>query len=377
MITAVSEVATGGGRHIEDLVSGLVKANRDVEAISLSPGSLRATFSAQGIPVHIVNCRGKFDVGAIAECARILRDLKPVIVHTHGERGMFIGNWAAKVSGVPHIVTTIHRSIAHTNSWSFAKRSFYQAIEDFTLRFTSTQMITVSQAMYSEMVDVRNHRAENVVIIPNGVAFPTETEEQEARYKAGVLRSTLLKDKEGYIVGTIGRLSSEKGNRYLVRAFGAIAAELPMAILVVVGTGPEENLLKQLAEDLGVHHRVFLVGQQMDVLPWLEAFDLFVLPSTWDSFGLVVVEAMGQNVPVVATNVGGPANIVEDGASGLLVVPSNENAIAEAIKKLFSNPILAREMAIEGRKRVRDQYGIDTMIVSTIRFYDRLLATIL
>jgi glycosyltransferase involved in cell wall biosynthesis len=171
------------------------------------------------------------------------------------------------------------------------------------------------------------------------------------------------------VVGTVTRVDRHKGLDVLVEAL----RELPEAHGVVVGEGPELPALRELARSRGVGERLTMTGFDPDARGVLEGFDVFVLPSLFESFPLSVLEAMLAARPVVASDVGSVAEAVIDGETGLLVPPGDASALVAALRRLLDDPELRRRMGERGRSLARERFTAAGMA----RDYERLYAEVL
>ena len=174
------------------------------------------------------------------------------------------------------------------------------------------------------------------------------------------------------IVLGVGRLTEQKGFSYLLRAFRTVRSKLH-ARLVVIGTGQRGEALVSLAEKLDVAQDVAFVGFQSNPFKYMARSDVFVLPSLWEGFGLVLVEAMACGIPVVATRCpSGPEEIVTDGVNGLLVQPGDADGLAMAILEVLTNPPLARHLSTAGQRRAED-FSVE----KAAREYEQLFRSVL
>jgi len=171
---------------------------------------------------------------------------------------------------------------------------------------------------------------ERILRVPNAVDVHRYSLEgvtrKEARATCGIAQETVL-------VGTVGRLSSEKGHRFLLGAIEKIRDQVKDLNLLVLGTGEEAFTLRNLAQRLGLEDVVTWIPacSYTEIPRFFRAMDLFVLPSLRENQPLVLLEAMAARTPVVATRVGGVEEIIRDGSEGLLVPPGNEESLAEAM----------------------------------------------
>jgi glycosyltransferase involved in cell wall biosynthesis len=171
-------------------------------------------------------------------------------------------------------------------------------------------------------------------------------------------------------VGSIGRLSWQKGYDVLVDAL----ARMPETEAVIVGEGPQRKNIERCARDAGVGGRLTLVGWSDDARSYLRRFDAFVLPSRFEGFPLVILEAMLAGVPVIATDVGSVSESVTDGDTGILVAPEDPAALAEAIRRVLADPELARRIGERGRQVALQRFTSRDMTESFERVYGRLVS---
>ena len=148
---------------------------------------------------------------------------------------------------------------------------------------------------------------------------------------------------------------------------------VPNAHAAIAGGGELEPYLRELAEELGVMQRVHVLGPRQDVPALMHALDVFAMPSIWEGFGLVLLEAMAAGKPIVASRVATIPEVVVDGETGLLVPAGDAAALADALASLAAHPELARHMGEAGRERLRQRFSIDKMVGDTETLYRELL----
>lgn len=180
--------------------------------------------------------------------------------------------------------------------------------------------------------------------------------------------------RQHFTIGTICRLSPEKGVEYLLQAIQIAKEFIPTLRLIVVGDGPERQKLVWLTRQLGLENNILFVGFQGKLEKWVADFDVFVLPSIKkETFGIVSLYAMACGKPVIATRVGGIPEVVNAGKSGILVEPKNSEAIANAIINLHRHPEIRREMGVIGRKTVEQKFREEKMIEEYEKLFYKLV----
>jgi glycosyltransferase involved in cell wall biosynthesis len=181
-----------------------------------------------------------------------------------------------------------------------------------------------------------------------------------------------MQDHKEYIIGTVGRIESVKGIRYLLLAMKIILAKFPNTKLEIIGDGTEVKFLKHLALENNISNSVSFLGKFTDVIPFYKRMDIFVLPSVLEGFGIVLLEAMASGIPIVATNVNGIKEVVIDMSCGILVPPRNPEAIANAVIRLIENPEVNRKLVENGYERAK-LFDIPNHIMKLEQLYVNLL----
>jgi len=190
-----------------------------------------------------------------------------------------------------------------------------------------------------------------VLVVPNGVPDPLEERHGQPPARDG-----------GQRIGSVGRLSIEKGMDVLVRAFALVAREVPHSELVIVGDGAEREALEALTKELSLTDHVQFLGQRADVWDQLARLDVFVLPSRSEGMPMALLEAMATALPVVSTAVGGIPEALVDGRNGLLVPAEDPKALAVAIVRVLGDRSLAERLGQAARSTFEQRYELSRMV---------------
>ncbi|MDP2044187.1 MAG: GT4 family glycosyltransferase PelF, partial [Candidatus Omnitrophota bacterium] len=183
------------------------------------------------------------------------------------------------------------------------------------------------------------------------------------------------KRKEDFNVGIIGRITPLKGHLHFIKAMARISRSVPRLKIWIVGDAPAskeayKEEVQVLVRRLGLWHCTEFLGTQRDIPGILAHLDLVVLATTThEAFGRVIIEAQAAGVPVVATQVGGVVDIIEDGKNGLLVPPADPNSMADAIMRIFKDTQLAQELAQNAYAKVKEKYNVELMVKNTLDVY--------
>ena len=208
------------------------------------------------------------------------------------------------------------------------------------------------------------------ILIHNGVNL---SRFQSLRLGRWAKRSSLGLPQDAWVVGTVGRLTPEKGHVVLLEAAALVLRRLPQVRFLIIGAGHMEDELKRHAHRLSIQNRVIFAGPRRDVEALLGAMDLYVSSSLREALPMALLEAMAASLPVVATNVSGNAELIEDGVTGWLVPPSSAECLADAISLLVADPSRAAAMGAKARSRVAHVFSIGNVAHQHAELYVALL----
>jgi glycosyltransferase involved in cell wall biosynthesis len=227
------------------------------------------------------------------------------------------------------------------------------------------QLIAVSKSIERKIADERRTGAP-VKLIYNGV----DLERYDHQEPCCTLRDEFGMEPGSSIVGVVARLEPEKGHQTLIEAWPHVLREVPDAYLLIVGEGSRRDFLEQWAAAHKVAHRVVFTGRRDDIPAVTAALDVAVLPSWREAQGLSVLEAMALSRPVVASDVGGIPEMIQDGVTGLLVPQDNPVALAAAIVRLLKDHGFADTLARAAHDLVHDRFCIELMVKAIEQIYD-------
>ena len=364
-----SDVFAGTERHILELACGLSVLGCPPIIACPGHGELARRAGASAISVLPVPKCGRIDWPAALWLRNALRQDKFDLIHVHNGRTALIAALAIGLAGRGACVATQHfvqparasrRGIAR-----MASRWLHAASDRRVVRYIAT-----SQAVRQGMLDRRETTPDKVAVILNGIG-PIDTASLDP---ASSVRQRLHLAPGAHLVLYVGRLEPEKGVADLVEAMQLVAADDHGVRCVVAGSGSEHSAINQQIKRAGLEQVVRLIGFQLDVASLINAADVFVLPSLAEAFGLVLVEAMQFAKPVVATRSGGPAEIVVDGETGILIAPSRPHELAQAINKLLRDETLRQRMGLAGRERFAAQFTSRHMAAATLAVYRSVVA---
>jgi len=232
------------------------------------------------------------------------------------------------------------------------------------------KVVVISNALCSFVAEVEGIHADKIVTIPYGLEPPPENRGEAVRESS---RADLGYSSEEEVIGIFGRLIEQKGVDVLLNAFEAIYRQHPQARLLIVGDGPDRKALERQANQLGLEKVTHFTGWIDQAQRLMPACDMIVVPSRWEGFGLVTLEAMGWELPIIASRTSSLPEIIRDRETGLLVPSENVEALASAISLLLQNPEYAKKLGQSGYERLITDFSVDRMVCATLDLYQKLV----
>jgi glycosyltransferase involved in cell wall biosynthesis len=315
----------------------------------------------EGIPVTHLG-RGRFDPRLLSDLVALARHRKARILHVHGYAAADFGRLAARRVGAALV---LHEHFADPHM------PRYQAWADRLLAPLTDRAIAVSASTRDFLVRERHVPAERVRLIWNGA--PLE-EFAPAPPEAGLaVRRQLGLSKDDPVVGAIGRLSLQKGHRFLLAAVPRLLARIPAARVMIVGDGDQDGALRAQVQELGIGGAVVFAGHRSDIPAVLGAVDVLCIASTYEGTPLTLFEAMAAAKAIVSTAVDGCREVLEDGVSGLLVPPADPERLADGLCRALLDPGLRASLS-HGAREASARYDIAACVRRIEALYDEVLA---
>ena len=351
-----AELAFSGGEvQVFLLIDGLARrGHRNVLIAPPGSESVRAG-RARGLEVHTVPMRSDLDLPAVLHLTRALQGARVDLVHLHTGRATWLGAWAALLAR--------RRAVSTRRQEKPVARSARTRLLHGRL-LARTVAISPAVAECLRQGGVRDPRVIASAVDP---ARLRPAREREA------VRAELGLAPDDFAVLTLASLVPRKGVDVLLRAVASLVAAPVETVLLVAGDGPERAALEALARELDLGARVRFLGARDDKAELLAACDAFALASHAEGLGVSALEAMALARPVVASRVGGLAQAVVDGRTGLLVAPGDVAGFAAALARLRDEPELRALLAAAGPARVREDYEPEQMVSAYERLYREVL----
>jgi len=353
VLQLVEDLKVGGAEKvIADITLGIDKREFESHTWCLSSGgSIANELQEKGASVRILGISSYFNPLNILKLATLLKKVKPDIVHTHGYFASVIGRIAAKYAHVPILFNHVHSTY-----WEYKKRNFF--IEKLLSKYTQ-KIICCSEAVREFVTNNEKIDPSKTVVIYNGV-----DEERFSHFNnISSIREEIGIEPNDPILGTVSSLAPHKGHLYMIQAAPKILEAFSSTKFLFVGDGVLKEELENQVKNLDITSNVIFTGTRKNIPELLNLMDIFVLPSSSrEGLGIAIIEAMAAEKPVVATDIGGIPEVVENGKTGILVPPKNPEALAQAIIELLNNPGKAEEMGRLGRLRIKDTFTTKKMI---------------
>jgi glycosyltransferase involved in cell wall biosynthesis len=316
-----------------------------VSLVAKTNTALARRLAGSELEYELIDIKSRTDFSAARSLSRILRSRQPELIHLHLSRDLILARLACALARIkPALI--LHQHVAVSGSkgdpfhrYLYAKLSAVVAISEY-----------VRESMEKRW-PVRGKRLE-VIYYGLKTEIFTGPEEEKNKHGKNSLRAELGVDgEEQILVGLVGRLEPRKGQEIFLRAAARVQSPGPNLRFALVGAaeGGYDREMKALADELGIAGRVVFTGHRPDVPELLRALDVLVVPSLEEAFGLVAAEGMLSSLPVVAARAGALPEFIDDGSTGLLVPPSDPQALADSLLRLADDPDLRGRLGSQAR----------------------------
>jgi len=350
------ELGFGGGEtQVLGLTRALAAGGHRTELICDPAGRLWEQATAASVRCHPIRIRNAIDLAAGVKLRAILKRERYDVVHFHTSRAHSMAP-LARGFGSTLVVT---RRMDYRPNRVFAPYLYNRAVDG---------VIAISGGVADSLAAAGVDRA-RVSVVHSGVDCehfrpPTAQERAEARGALGI-------SEDDVVISAIGALEQRKGHRHLIEAIGALVAANKSLELkcFIAGQGSINRLLQNEVAIVRCGDRIKLPGRIDDARGILWASDVFAMPSLKEGLGVAALEAMASGLPVIASDVGGLREVVEDGRTGIIVAPANSAAIASAIGRLAESGELRAQMGSAARARVVEKYSVERMAAETLALY--------
>ncbi len=312
-----------------------------------------------GVPTRVIPIHHHLDPTVIVRLAHWLRREPFELVHTHLLHADLYGGLVSSIMGLARIAS-LH------NDNPFRRSSLLRTVIRWNRRLFH-HVICISHHLGQFANEVEGVPKERISVVHYGF------QPKRPPFSEPNLRSLLHLPEGRPIVGMVARLTTQKGHSTLLRAMSKLIQQSTvLPHLVLVGDGALRSSLEALASQLKLNSHVSFLGYRPDASQLIYDFDIFAHPSRWEGFGLVFLEAMAAEVPIIATRTSAIPEIVENGETGLLVPVDDGDALSDALSLLLTNVPLRKKMGLAGRRRLEEHFSVQKMVEETAKIYQQI-----
>jgi glycosyltransferase involved in cell wall biosynthesis len=347
----------GGQSQVLTTLMGLRAMGHRTLLVAHSEGELRQR-AAEGLDLVPLAPKTEMDLTAAWRLSRLIKQLKPDIVHAHDPHGVAMAALALSMStqlAKPPLVAA--RRVDFHLRGSSLSRWKYRQVDCFICASEAIRQLLLGDG-------VPPGRA---VTVHEGIDI-----ERVERAEPAQLHGEFWLPHHAPLIGNVAALVAHKGQRHLIEAARVVLPQAPDARFIIAGEGELRPALERQIKEYHLEKHVLLAGFRPDVLSLHKAFDIFAMSSITEGLGTSLLDAMAAGKPIVATRAGGIPEVVVDGETGLLVPPRDHEAMADAIVQLLRDESLRRQMGDAGRARARALFSAERMVQNTLQVYQRV-----
>lgn len=362
ILHVVESLEIGGLEHVVvALASAQRRRGHEVRVVCLwRRGVLADAAESAGVPVTCCDKRPGFDLRAWRAMRSTLRSVAPDVLHTHNPMAHYYAVAASLGLGVRTVLNTRH-GMGSGDLGARREKLFRLAL------LATDHAVSVCDAARQRFVVHGVMPAAKAVVVRNGIDLGRFA--MRSAEAGSALRASLGLPADAVVFGTVGRLNEAKQQHRLLGALRSLTDAGHRVALVIAGDGERRQFLEAETDLLGLRAQVRLLGARNDVPELLAGMDVFVLPSRTEGYSLALVEASAAGLPIIATSVGGNAEIVQQGTTGLIVPPADDDALALAMAVLADDPAQRERLGAQARAWALREGTLDAMCDGYERLY--------
>lgn len=350
------------------MAKNLDRSRFDIYIGVFKMGYVASYFEEAGVKVVEIPRKGKFDFQTIPMLMKIIRELEIDMIHTHGHFPGFVGRIAGKLIG-KKVISTYHLALHEDGHPYFTKILTKMTLPladyvTFVSRGVEESFYNESMVFDKGLIGKRTHFTIYNGVDLNGIDRVVSTVDKNT------VRKELSVSRDEVLLLSVGRLTEQKGHRYLITAIAEVVKHCLNAKLLIFGEGELKSALKSLIKDYALADRIRIMPPTRDIFKVMVGSDIFVLPSLWEGLPMGLIEAMAIGKPVVASNVTGVNELITSGVNGILVESKNPEALFEAIVKVIKDKELSMSLSENARKTIEKNFTIEKMAESYIYLYE-------
>jgi len=346
----------GGARQVLLLMSGLEARGHSGTLVCPVGSDIESAAREIGLAVNGVTMHGDIDAGFAWRLARLLRRLRPDLVHIHSRRGAdTFGGMAARLAGIPAVLS---RRVDSADLRGFGR-----------LKYTQYRRVIAISSCIRDQLAALGVPASRLRLVHSAV--PAAVAADRVSRESFVSRFGLPAD--AFPIAVVAQLIPRKGHRVFLEAVAALRDTHPEIRAVLFGIGPLRAKLAAQVTALGLDQQVHFAGYEPNLARWIGHFSLLVHPAEREGLGVGVLEAQAAGLPVAGFRAGGLTEAVADGKTGLLVTPGDVPALTAAIRRMIEDDVQRQRFAAAGPDRVRREFGVEAMVEGNLAVYGEIV----
>jgi len=374
---------SGKTKALVDLAVGLDRARFEpcVVCFRKEDSPLADVLRAEGVPLLEVPVEERLRFGNLWQMIRLIRRLRPDILHCYNPRAMLYGGLAARALGIRAILGSLSAfaCMVPDRSYAFLPQRLSTATRRNRLRnrliaLLVRRLAVVSQRLGEQFCAFNNIAKSRLHLVPYGVRTGEPAGSPARATSRTQVRAALGLAPADIVVGSVGRLVEQKDYPTQLHGFATALRAEPRLMMILIGDGPLRAELESLAASLQIAHRVRFLGYRPDVAGLFCAMDVFVLASKFEPFGIAILEAKANGVPILSSAVNEIPEILSHGTTGRLFEASSADSLAQALLGLIRDPSGTRAMAAAAYGEAEVRHGLRAMIDSYQSLYDEIYA---
>jgi len=314
-----------------------------------------------GVKVHSLSPH-KYFPAYLATLPSLLLATRPDILHCHLIPSNILAKPLGALMGVPLILNH-----DHTNDPHRIDNKLLLALDKSTNRF-ARHIIAVAASCREFLIRHESIPVEKITLVPNAIDLRRFTLGTISRTES---RLKLALPPDVPVIAGVGRLNPQKNFSLFLDIAAALSPRFPTLRFLLAGEGPEKEMLREKAVQLGLADRIVFAGYVADTREVYAAADILLMPSRFEGLPMTLLEAMAMNLPVVASKLDGIAEVITDGEDGLLAAPADAPAFTDHLTRLLENPALAAQLGIAARAKIEARFSVERMTTAVESIYDR------
>lgn len=349
-----SKTWAGGETHIKDLIKGLKEREHNIFLAVRS--QIAGKFEDMDINLEVLPLKNSVDFYSIYKLTKIIEENKIDIIHVHNGKDYWLAVFAKYLAGRAKIVATRH--ILKSLGNSFFHQKMFTKIDQF---------IAVSEQVKENLIKENNIDLDKIKVVHNGMDLSNYT-----NIDSEYLFSELNIKKSDFVIGSVGTLCDRKNQKLLVDLAKKIEIENIKFVLIGEDFTEKKKYKTKLLNEIkqsNLNDKILMTGYRNDIPELMDFFDLLVVPSKAEAFGLVAIEAMAAGTPVIANKVDGLKEVIKNNETGILISDNNINEYKKEILSLYHDKKLRKKYSENGIKRVKNKFSLEKMIKLVEKIY--------